>query len=183
MKIRYNSAKTDGIAEGSCIAHEALTTLQCVVSHSDNSIAAGSGSLLALHALDVSLYSEALTAMTNTHELQNQLMALAYRLSWGVKRSIQLAEDYTIWDLNGDAGSQTSSDYDAPEAESAAASGDAATQQSSDDQVCPCTCTSCCTLLQMTATSMVLVNIKTMTIQCADDSRMCRVSFWHMPAS
>lgn len=98
--------------------------------------------------------------MTNMHELQDQLMALVYRLSWGVKRSIQLAQDYTIfgWNSNGDTGSQTSSDDDAPEAESAAADGDAAVQQSSHDQVCFCLCTWCCMLFLMTATSMVLMN-------------------------
>lgn len=109
------------------------------MSQTETSPAADPGSLLALHALDLSLYSESLAAMTNMHELQDQLMALVYRLSWGVKRSIQLAKSYSIfaWHPDDDAGSQTSSDDDAPEADSAAANGDAAAQQSSDDQVCP----------------------------------------------
>ena len=81
--------------------------------------------------------------MGNMHELQNQLMALVYRLSWGFKRPIQLAEGYTglAWSPDGDTSSQTSSDDDALEAEPAAANGDAAAQQSLDEQVCFCFCT------------------------------------------
>lgn len=77
------------------------------------------------------------------HELQNQLTALVFTLSWGVKRSIQLAHGYTVFagHPDGDASSQTSSDDDTPEAESAAANNGAAAQQSSDDQVCSHLCT------------------------------------------
>ena len=110
------------------------------------SAAACSGSLLALHALDLSLYSEALTAMAHMHELQDQLMALVYKLSWKVKRSIHLAEGYVCfaWGPHGDISSQTSSDDDLLETEPAVANGNAgnaAAQQSLDDQVCSCLCT------------------------------------------
>lgn len=81
--------------------------------------------------------------MTNMHELQDQLMALVYRLSWKVKRSIHLAEGYIdfAWGPHGDTSSQSSSDDDPLEAEPAVANGNAAAQQSLDDQVCSCLCT------------------------------------------
>ena len=86
--------------------------------------------------------------MTTVQELQNQLTALVFRISWGVKRPIQLAKDYTrhVGDPHSEGSSQTSSDDDVleaesavPEAEPAAASGDSAVQQSLRQQVlCSC---------------------------------------------
>ena len=88
--------------------------------------------------------------MTTMHDLQNQLTALVFRLSWGVQRSIQLAKDYTrhVGDPHGEGSSQTSSDDDVPEAETAipeaepaAANGDSAVEQSLSQQVlCSCLC-------------------------------------------
>lgn len=121
----------------------------------NTSAAAGPGSFFALHALDLCLYSEALAAMTTMDELRNQLMALVFRLSWGVQRPIQLAKDYTrhVQDPHSEASSQTSSDDDVSEsavseAEPAAANGDAAVQQSLSEQVlCSCSCTQLCMML------------------------------------
>ena len=55
---------------------------------------AGPDALQTLNALDLCLYSGALTAMTTLHGLQNQLLALVFKLSWGAQRSVQLADSY-----------------------------------------------------------------------------------------
>ena len=75
--------------------------------------------------------------MTVLHQLQNQLLALVYKLSWGVKRSIHLADSYLglTRHPHDDFSSESSSDG-ALEADVVAANGTTTENQSLDQQVC-----------------------------------------------
>lgn len=106
--------------------------------HTDStSAAAGSSCLLALQALDLCLFSEALTAMTTVRQLRNQLLSLVYRVSWSVTRPIKLAEGYlrVPWHPDACGRSDSSSDETSEDNEVAAATGDAPHEQSSEEQV------------------------------------------------
>ncbi|KAL3158795.1 hypothetical protein ABBQ32_011522 [Trebouxia sp. C0010 RCD-2024] len=97
----------------------------------------GSSCLLALQALDLCLFSEALTAMTTVRQLRNQLLSLVYRVSWSVTRPIKLAEGYlrVPWHPDACGRSDSSSDETSEDNEVAAATGDAPHEQSSEEQV------------------------------------------------
>lgn len=58
--------------------------------------AAGPGTVQALVTLDSCLYSQAVSAMSSLHQLQHEIVALTFQLSWPVVRIVQAERSYAI---------------------------------------------------------------------------------------
>ena len=74
---------------------------------------AGKSQLGGLHTLDVCLYSEAVSAMSNVSKLRDHIVALVFKLSWGAKRAVQLANSYIQLSDDLFHGNRNDSDDDA----------------------------------------------------------------------
>ncbi len=97
---------------------------------------AGSACLQALHVLQTCLYSEAVSAMSNLHQLRDQVLALVFQLSWAAKRTIKLADSYVRLSSSHGASNDSSDESSDAEAEPESADGVAGVDASAHGPVC-----------------------------------------------